>query len=62
MLTRTAEWAGSTAGYASRQLTKGLRAAASTMRLPQIRSSKGDAISDRGRSKNARRRAATKKR
>ena len=62
MLTRTAEWAGSTAGYASRQLTKGLRAAASTMRLQQIRSSKGDATSGRRQSRSTRRRAATKKR
>ena len=62
MLTRSAEWAGSTAGYASRQLTRGLRAAASTMRLPQIRSSKGDATGGRGRPRTTRRRAATKKR
>lgn len=51
MLMRTADWAGSTAGYASRTVAKGFRAAASTMRLPQIRSQK-----------SARRRTAAKKR
>jgi ferritin-like metal-binding protein YciE len=37
VLSRTAEWAGSTAGYASRQLTRGLRTAASTVGLAQDR-------------------------
>jgi hypothetical protein len=58
MLIRTTEWAGSTAGYASRQVAKGLRAAASTMRLPQMQSSKGSAAGGRrgrvsGRSEEA---------
>lgn len=62
MLMRTAGWAGSTAGYASRQLTKGLRAAASTMRLPQIRSSKKAAAGASRNTVKTRRRSATKKR
>lgn len=63
LLMRTADWAGSTAGYASRQLTQGLRAAASTMRLPQIRSLKSSATATGGRRRTtARRRSATKKR
>jgi ferritin-like metal-binding protein YciE len=61
MLMRTAEWAGSTAGYASRQLAKGLRAAASTVRWPQIRGSRR-AVGVRRGSVSTRRRAATKKR
>ena len=60
ILMRTAEWAGSTAGYASREVSRGLRAAASTLRLPQIRSAKSAAGSRRP-STNIRRRA-TKKR
>jgi ferritin-like metal-binding protein YciE len=62
VLVRTAEWAGSTAGYASRQLEKGLRAAASTMRLPQMRSAKSSAGRARGGSVQARGRGASKKR
>ena len=61
ILMRTAEWAGSTAGYASREVSRGLRAAASTLRLPQIRSAKSAAGSRRP-SANTRRRSATKKR
>ena len=37
-LTRTAEWAGSVAGYASSRVTKGLRAAAATIGLATTRS------------------------
>lgn len=59
VLMRTAGWAGSTAGYASRQVARGLRAAASTMRLPQIRSPKSAATQPR---RNSRRRSAAKKR
>ena len=62
MLLRTAEWAGSTAGYASRQLTKGLRAAASTIGLPQVRSSQSATAGRRRGGVIARRRSATKKR
>lgn len=61
MLLRTAEWAGSTAGYASRQLTKGLRAAASTIGLPRIRASRSSTAGRRG-GVTGRRRSATKKR
>ena len=62
VLTRTAEWAGSTAGYASRQVAKGLRAAASTIRFPQMQSSKGSAERGHGGGASARGRAASKKR
>jgi hypothetical protein len=62
MLTRTAEWAGSTAGYASRQVAKGLRAAASTMRLPQFQSSKGATAGGRRGVAGTRSRRAAKKR
>jgi ferritin-like metal-binding protein YciE len=41
LLNRAAKWAGSTAGYASGQMATRLRAAASTMGIPQRRSSKG---------------------
>ena len=61
ILMRTAEWAGSTAGYASREVSKGLRAAASTLRFPQIGSAKSAAGSRRP-SATTRRRSATKKR
>jgi len=62
MLTRTAGWAGATAGYASRQVARGLRAAASTIRIPEIRSSKGAAGRSRTSGTGARGRNATKKR
>lgn len=61
ILMRTAEWAGSTAGYASREVSKGLRAAASTLRFPQIGSAKSAAGSRRP-SATMRRRSATKRR
>jgi Domain of unknown function (DUF892) len=38
LLSRTAEWAGATAGYASRQVASGLRSAASRVGLAQDRS------------------------
>jgi ferritin-like metal-binding protein YciE len=59
-LNRTAEWAGSTAGYASRQLTKGVRYAASVVGAVS-RSSKLHR-SPRSTHTSVRRRAATKKR
>ena len=59
-LNRTAEWAGSTAGYASRQLTKGVRYAASVVGAVS-RSSKRRRASRSTRT-SVRRRAATKKR
>ena len=63
MLMRTAEWAGATAGYASRQLTKGFRAAASTIRLPQNQSPKKAPVpGERRGNENTRHRGATKTR
>jgi hypothetical protein len=62
ILMRTADWAGSTAGYASRQVARGLHAAASTMRLPQLRSPKSAVTGTRRTDGNGRRRSATKKR
>ena len=61
MLMRTAGWAGSTAGYASQQVAKGWRAAASTIGLRQIGSSKSSATVRR-RATSARTRSTTKKR
>jgi ferritin-like metal-binding protein YciE len=61
ILMRTADWAGSTAGYASRQVARGLHAAASTMRLP-LRSPKSAVTGTMRNHGNGRRRSATKKR
>jgi ferritin-like metal-binding protein YciE len=59
-LDRTAEWASSTAAYASRQVAKGLRSAASSMGLAQDRAKPG---TRRGRSgASGRRRRSGKKR
>ena len=52
-LSRTAEWAGSTAAYASLKLSKGLRAAASTMGLAPDRSPKSRMTGARPRTRNA---------
>ncbi len=59
-LNRTAEWAGSTAGYASQQLTKGVRYAASVVGAVS-RSSKRRRSPHSART-SVRQRAATKKR
>jgi ferritin-like metal-binding protein YciE len=60
VLSRTAEWAGSTAGYASRQLARGLRTAVSTVGLATDQLPKPSA-GDRRRTAGGPARAATKK-
>jgi ferritin-like metal-binding protein YciE len=50
VLSRTAEWAGTTAGYASRQLATGLRTAASRVGLAQDQSPKRRLVGDRASS------------
>ena len=63
VLLKTAEWAGATAAYASRQVAKGLRAAASTVGLAQGGTARRSAPVTRGRkAKKAARRSAAKKR
>jgi hypothetical protein len=65
LLVRTAEWAGSTAAYASRQLAKGVRTAASAVGVASDRQSRRRAPQTgnrRQRSSRGRRRAGTKKR
>ena len=63
VLLKTAEWAGATAAFASRQVAKGLRAAASTVGLGQNAASRRSAPVTRGRkAKKATRRSPAKKR
>jgi ferritin-like metal-binding protein YciE len=49
LLRRTAEWAGTTAGHASRQLASGLRTAASRVGLAEDQSPKRRLVGDRAR-------------
>ena len=66
MLQKTAEWAGTTASYASKQMSKGIRYAASAVGMANERSggrsSSGRRRSTGRRSTSSRRRTGTKKR
>ena len=59
MLQKTAEWAGNTASYASKQMSKGIRYAASAVGVANERSSRR---SSRARSRSTRSRASFKSR